>query len=130
MKDSLVNLLLWIATNSGMAYDGHSIPTVEQVDRAQLVSMAFGDRYPAAVQGGKYQVSGLYNAELRTIFVIDSISLQSQQGKALLVHELVHFLQLENGLDQGRPILALEPDAYAIEEAYYRTEAGLFLGAK
>ncbi len=118
MKEVLVNLLFWIAAHSDLAYEGHSSPNVEQVSRQQLVAMAFGDKYPAAVQAGNYQVSGLYNAKLRSIFVIDSIDLGSLKGRALLVHELMHFLQQENHLDRGRPVTALEPLAYRIEAVY------------
>ena len=122
MQELLVSLLFWISSNSILNYDGSKLPRLAFVTEQRLNSMAFGNHHPSAIRTGKYRVAGLYHHELQTIFLVRSVNLESESGKALLVHELVHFLQYQNGDEWLDSIADLEQLAYTVEAAYSRSK--------
>ena len=65
------------------------------------------------------KIFGLYNFKEKTIYILETIDLNTEKGKAILLHELVHYIQYQSGKDKlVNCIKELEPKAYEIEEAY------------
>ena len=85
-----------------------------------LHEMAFGEDFPKAIRSGKYKVSGLYNDVENTIYLVDTTDLTTEGGKALLVHELVHYLQHTNGRTREHKLRVLEPLAYVLEAGWLK----------
>ncbi|MBL4621586.1 MAG: hypothetical protein JKY89_04230 [Immundisolibacteraceae bacterium] len=118
MQELLVSLLFWISSHSMLMYDGNSVPKLAFITEQHLNSMAFGNNHPSAIRAGEYQVSGLYNPKMQTIFLLQSTNIDTASGKALLVHELVHYLQYQNGQNPNGSIAELEPLAYGVEALF------------
>ena len=95
------------------------LPAITRVSRRQLEALAFGSAYPAAVRPAPPAIHGLYNFENETIYLAHGIDLNGTQGRAIVLHELVHHLQYEYGFDADvRCVNELEPLAYEIEALY------------
>ena len=121
MPELLTSLLIWIAANSNLEHDGASLPRVVMASAEALHEMAFGENFPKAIRSGKYKVSGLYNDVENTIYLVDTTDLTTEGGKALLVHELVHYLQHTNGRTKEHELRVLEPLAYVLEASWLQT---------
>ena len=121
VQSLMTTLLIWISANSNLQYDGISFPKLALADGKALHEMAFGQNMPKAIRTGKYRVSGLYNHVDNTIYLVDTTDLNSDGGKALLVHELVHYLQHLNGRTNDHELKVLEPLAYLLEANWLRT---------
>jgi hypothetical protein len=127
MNETLLALILWINQNSAFDYDPElGLPQLEQVDQRALVIRLFKDKLPANLSERQLDalensVMALYAHDLRTIVVGDRVDLASLQGRVVLVHELVHFMQYELGHDREAPCQqVLERDAYQIQHTYMR----------
>ena len=65
------------------------------------------------------QIFGLYNFNEGNVYLLDSIDLGTNEGKAILLHELVHFLQYQTGLDDDAKCKnELESLAYVLEAKF------------
>jgi hypothetical protein len=125
MSELLLVLLLWIDQHSAFEYRpewGH--PAVERLERRELVLSMFRDQVPAFLSEEdlddlEQSVAAIYNHDTRTMLVATDIDLQSAYGQAVLVHELVHFIQFEAGDDEEvRCLHALEKDAYTVQRNF------------
>jgi hypothetical protein len=127
MKEVLLGLLLWISQNTGLVYDGEGgLPEVKQVEARTLATLFFKDQIPAYlsptdVQRMTEHIEAIYHPDSKTIYVRNGVDMTSIDGKSTLVHELVHFLQYQNGIDRKVACVnALERDAYRAQAAYLR----------
>jgi|APSaa5957512535_1039671.scaffolds.fasta_scaffold20243_4 hypothetical protein len=112
-------LLNWINQHSSFDYSVDQIPKVKTVNARKIAAIAFGGALPKAVNPENLKIFGLYNFKEKTIYILETIDLNTEKGKAILLHELVHYIQYQSGKDKlVNCIKELEPKAYEIEEAY------------
>ena len=117
MKEILLSLLMWINQNSGFVYDGQPLPAVKQISNTQLAHIMFEGNVPAGYD--EYGLVALYQNIEETIYISDTVDLDSDYGKSVLVHELVHHLQFKAGVHKDVFCLkSLERDAYELQNSY------------
>ena len=117
MADLVVSLLIWIGSQLNLAVELDSVPAVRFASGEMLVQMAFAGERPAAANHKK--VLGLYDFQNQIIYLAEGTDLKSGEGKAVLVHELVHFLQYQHGVHRRIACIGeLEPPAYLLESVY------------
>jgi hypothetical protein len=127
MKEVMLGLLLWISQNTGLVYDGEGgLPEVKQVEARKIATLFFKEQIPAYLSPTDVQritehIEAIYHPDTRTVYVRHGVDLTSTYGKSTLLHELVHFLQYQNGVDRKVACVnALEKDAYRAQAAYLR----------
>lgn len=123
MEKSLVqSLVKWIAKNSYFTNSTNDFPDVKYVTLDKLVDMAFGkEASNYRKQKHKHEILGLYSFREKAIYLLDSLDLQTIKGKGILLHELVHYMQYENGREQDVSCInTLETLAYRLEAKYLR----------
>lgn len=112
-------LLGWINSHSSFSYDIDNIPDIKKVSPKQIAEVAFGGELPKAVNPDNLQIFGLYNFNDGAIYLLDSIDLDTDEGKGILLHELVHYLQYQTGIDQDVKCKnELESLAYVLEAKF------------
>ncbi|MEM7541124.1 MAG: hypothetical protein AAF384_05995 [Pseudomonadota bacterium] len=113
------DLLRWLNDNSQFQHNIDDVPGVKRVSSLQMAKLAFGEDLPKAVDPEKMRIFGLYNFNERAVYLLDSLDLNSAQGKGVLLHELVHFLQYQYDEDENAQCMAeLEGLAYLLEAQY------------
>lgn len=119
-QDELVSGLLgWINNHSSFKYDIDKIPEIKKVSARQIAEVAFGGKLPKAVNPDNLQIFGLYNFNEGAVYLLDSIDLDTDEGKGILLHELVHYLQYQTGLDDNVKCKnELESLAYVLEAKF------------
>jgi hypothetical protein len=119
-QEELVSGLLgWINNHSSFKYDIDNIPEVKKVSSREIAKVAFGGTLPKAVNPDNLQIFGLYNFNEGTVYLLDSIDLDTDEGKGILLHELVHYLQYQTGLDDNVKCKnELESLAYVLEAKF------------
>ena len=129
MPELLLTLLLWIDQHSALEYrPAWGRPAVERLERRELVLSMFREEVPAFLSEEdldnlEQSVAAIYNHDTRTMLVASDIDVRSAYGQAVLVHELVHFIQFEAGHDQEvRCLHALEEDAYTVQRRFMETK--------
>jgi hypothetical protein len=113
--------MIWIGATSDaaeMQYNGQQLPTVGYANHIELVRMARGkDADPK-----DYNLQGLYNDNTRRIWLRTGLDVKTKRGEAVLVHELVHYLQDVNGtMAMAKCMAANERQAYSLEGIYRRS---------
>ena len=112
-------LLGWINSHSSFDYDIDNIPEIKKVSPKQIAEVAFGGELPKAVDPESLQIFGLYNFNDGSVYILDSIDLETDEGKGILLHELVHYLQYQTGVDQDAKCKnELESLAYVLEAKF------------
>jgi len=115
----IAGLIGWINGHSTFKYDVHDAPDVQKVPASELASIAFGGNLPKNVNPANLRIYGLYNFNDQTVYLLDTIDLATEQGKAILLHELVHYLQYQAGVDKSVECRnQLESLAYVLEARY------------
>jgi hypothetical protein len=119
-QDELVaGLLGWINSHSSFKYDVEKLPDIKKVTARQIAEVAFGGKLPKAVNPKNLQIFGLYNFNEKAVYLLDSIDLDTDEGKGILLHELVHYLQYQTGLDDNVKCKnELESLAYVLEAKF------------
>jgi hypothetical protein len=133
MESLLVVLLLWISQNSNFDYHPDmGLPNVEQVTQQELAYIYVGDEDSVgnknnaqgflseeAYQSLAAGLEAVYAADKNTIYLGEKIDIQTDYGRSVLVHELIHFLQnIHQHHAQVTCGNALEKDAYFIQADY------------
>ena len=119
MKELTIALLMWITSNTPLAYDGSHAPEVIHVPQKQLVQILFEGNVARGVDSERVSVAGLYNFRDGKVYLLDDVDLDTVEGKAVLVHELVHYLQYYHGIDQTVECMRkLEGQAYEVQANY------------
>ena len=112
-------LLGWINSHSSFSYDIDSIPDIKKVSSKEIAEVAFGGELPKAVNPDTLQIFGLYNFNDGAVYLLDSIDLDTDEGKGILLHELVHYLQYQTGVDKDAQCKnELESLAYVLEAKF------------
>ncbi len=133
MEQLLVSLLLWISQHSSFEYNAEmGLPFVEQVTQVELAELYVGKGKKAqgfvsdadkdqVVKSLAMSLEAVYAADKNTIYLGKKIDVESTYGRAVVVHELIHFLQKmhkhETKVACGN---ALEKDAYQIQAKYMK----------
>ena len=119
-KDEVVaELLSWINNHSAFNHSIGDMPDIVKVSALDMAKVAFGKELPKSVDPDKLRIYGLYNFNERAVYILDSLDLTSENGKGILLHELVHFLQYQYDLDKNVQCKnELESLAYMLEAKY------------
>ncbi len=112
-------MLQWLqAQQIGMDHPWQA-PAVTRISQREILRLAFGEQLPQALANDGLKVYGLYNFKNETIYLHNGIDLGSIRGRAVLVHELVHYLQYRSGVNNRvRCKNELETMAYQLESRY------------
>ena len=120
MTALVLALLGWIGVQTGYAIPttGDELPAVQRVDPAAIGQVV----YPHSSEGhrSKRTVLGAYDVHkgvTGTIYLSAELDLADEASHAVLVHELVHFLQYRSGRTY-RCIGHMEAEAYAVTRAW------------
>lgn len=112
-------LLGWINSHSSFTYDIDNIPDIKKVSSKEIAEVAFGSELPKAINPDTLQIFGLYNFNDGAVYLLDSIDLETDAGKGILLHELVHYLQYQTGIDKDAECKnELESLAYVLEAKF------------
>lgn len=118
-EELISGLLGWINHHSSFDYDIETLPDVKKVSARQIAEVAFGGKLPKAVNPKNLQIFGLYNFNEKAVYLLDTIDLDTDHGKGILLHELVHYLQYQTGEDNNVQCKnELESLAYALEAKF------------
>ena len=118
-EDLVAGLLGWINHHSSFEYDIDTLPDIKKVSPRQIAEVAFGGKLPKAVNPKNLQIFGLYNFNEKAVYLLDSIDLDTDEGKGILLHELVHYLQYQTGEDDNVQCKnELESLAYVLEAKF------------
>lgn len=98
---------------------GNKALTVEVVSKEELVSVAYEGEVPAGFDYDSNTTIGLYNHKNNTIYLSDIVDINTRFGKSVLLHEVVHYLQYQNGVyDSAQCVAENEKLAYKIQNSY------------
>jgi hypothetical protein len=135
MEQLLVGLLLWISQHSAFEYHPDmGLPIVQSVSQIELAELYVGKDSDEKAQGflsdtakeAAYKqlaasLEAVYAADKNTIYLGTRIDPNSAYGRAVVVHELIHFLQKVNKHETKVACSnALEKDAYTIQAKYMK----------
>ena len=127
MDAILVSLLLWINQNTHLDYNvRYGIPKLLQAEQITMAAIIIDDqaafekdRHTASFQNFVDQLEAVYDHKHQAILISSKTDLHSAYARSVIVHELVHFIQYRQGLQEQVPCLnALERDAYEIQALY------------
>ena len=94
------------------------MPKITIVHHDDLCKIAYPNN---AMHHGKYcySILGLYNYIDETIYILESLNLDTKYGESVVLHELVHHFQYESGeADKVDNINQLEHFAYFLEKKF------------
>ena len=118
-EKTLRDLIGWIGEQGVGLQAVERMPALVRVGQRELLALAFGNKLPRAINRSTLKIYGLYNFENESIYLLDSIDLDSQRGRTILLHEVVHYLQYQTGAsDRVQCKNELEPLAYQLEARY------------
>ncbi len=117
MKEVLMTLLLWINQQTGLTFNEHQLPDVQQVPNSQLALIMFSGDIPIGYNEDR--LLGLYDHDRGIIYISDGIDLDSTYGKSVVLHELVHHLQFVHKQNEKVTCRkSLERLAYELQHQY------------
>lgn len=122
-KQNITQLLNWIRFKmSELEFEvGYELPNIQRLPNSKMYELAFGDNVPRVSSQPSANIYGLYNFKDKTIYLLDSIDINTTKGRSILLHELVHYLQYKNGHNhQVECKNRLEYLAYTLEAAYLK----------
>ena len=127
MEAVLLTLLLWINQHTHYEYDARAgLPSTAASDQMTLARLIIDDqaelnreRHTPSFQSFVNQLEAVYDHHHKRILISARIDWNSSYGRSVIVHELVHFIQYQQGMqDQVDCLNALEKDAYDIQALY------------
>lgn len=130
MEALVIGLIIWITQHSHFDYDlHHGIPAIQQAEQIELAALITDDEtvlekdeHTASFQDFVNQLVAVYDHRQKTILVSSKIDIESPYAHSIIVHELVHFIQYQQGINRKVDCLnALERDAYEIQGRYMDT---------
>lgn len=120
-----VELLRWINNRSSFEIKIDEIPKVIKVTDHEMAEIAFGTKASLAQMSRK--INGLYNFNEKSVYILDSLDLNSEKGKSILLHELVHYMQYQLDLDKDVKCKnELESLAYLLQVQYLKSQKSSF----
>lgn len=116
--DSIFEMIGFIEEHSELEYDGSPLPDIKIATQKEMCEVLFEEPPDPC------HVAGYYNDDTNEIFIGDKpTEHMHEEGfyEAVLIHELVHFLQKINGIYDIVPCKqALEGLAFEIQDLYIR----------
>ncbi|MFT5349395.1 MAG: hypothetical protein ACI9MF_000206 [Gammaproteobacteria bacterium] len=114
-------LFVWINAHMSFALPLDDFPVIKRVTINKLVAMASGGKGSNKPEQITIKILGLYNFEEKVVYLLNNINLQVAEGRGVLLHELVHFLQYQHGHDKEVScVKELEAMAYRLETEYLK----------
>ena len=113
MKEILTALMIWLGANTPFNTN-HDIPSILFVTQAQMEEMFYtgSNKMPNTLHG-------LYDKESDTIILSDQWDRRKSWDMAILLHEMVHYLQDQNNM-KFRCTAEMEKDAWPIQQKYLK----------
>lgn len=102
MEQLVIFLLLWISDNSDLEYQNTNTPEVIRLSEQEFASRMNEDMLNKERESGGRKVVGIYDLEHRQIYLRQEVDLNTLEGRAILVHKLVYYLQQENGIYKSK----------------------------
>ncbi len=127
MEALLLTLLLWINQHTQFDYDANNgLPVLAAADQMTLAALIIDDtakvdrdRHTASFQNFANQLEAVFDHHQNRILLSSRIDWDSPYGRSVIVHELVHFIQYQQGMqDRVECLNALERDAYRVQALY------------
>lgn len=127
MEALLLSLLLWINQNSTLQYDiNQGLPKLKAASQMTLATVIIDDDATLAKEKNSRpfqnfinQLEAVYKHDEKTILISSKIDLESAYARSVIVHELVHFIQYQQKMNEKVACLnALERDAYELQARY------------
>jgi hypothetical protein len=117
------NLVGWINQHTSFEHHVDSLPKLIIAAPDIIAEVAFGGKLPGNVDAASLNIMGLYNFNEKAIYLLDDLDLNTEEGKGILLHELVHYLQYQEDIDKNVECKnELEALAYMIEAKYLNTQ--------
>ncbi len=118
-RELVVGLVEWINAHSSFNYRADDLPEVKKVSSVEIAEVAFGGKLSEALDPDSLNIYGLYNFNEKAVYILDSLDLTSTEGVAILLHEVVHFLQYQYDHDKNVECKnELESLAYTLEAEF------------
>jgi len=127
MEALLLTLLLWINQHTQFEYDANNgLPVLAAADQMTLAALIINDpatldrdRHTASFQNFANQLEAVFDHHQNRILLSSKIDGNSPYGRSVIVHELIHFIQYQQGMpDRVMCLNALERDAYETQALY------------
>lgn len=119
IENLMDNLVEWINQHTSFQHHVDKLPKLVLADTNIIAEVAFGGKLPGNVDASSLNIMGLYNFNEKAIYLLDELDLNTEEGKGILLHELVHYLQYEEDIDKNVDCKnELEALAYMIEAKY------------
>lgn len=111
MKEILTALMIWLGANTTLDTN-HDIPTVLFLSQDEMESMFYKGEDPMP-----HTLHGLYDSESDTIILPDTWDRRKPWDLAVLLHEMVHYLQDQNGIEFVC-MANMEREAWPLQQKY------------
>lgn len=112
-----IKIIDWLTENSKYEYNGEELPDVVFETIPDMCKVLYPNGVPDPCE-----IAGYYNNDTNTIYIADTPTthmVEEGYKEAVLVHELVHFLQWINGeYDKVACRQELEKDAFKLQDQY------------
>ena len=116
MKEILTALMIWLGANT--AFDtNHDIPKVLFLTQTQMEELY----YPEDQEKMPNKLHGLYDRESDTIILSETWDRRDPWDLAVLLHEMVHYLQDMNKVE-FECTAQMERDAWPIQQKYLKQQ--------
>ena len=90
-----IELMEWVAQHSGIEEDIPEPPVIKTTSGNNLANMAFAGDILVLVRNLAESILGLFNDQENTIYLNEKVNLDTPEGRGILLHELVHYLEHE-----------------------------------
>ena len=111
MKEILTALMIWIGANSTLDTN-HDIPVVMFLTQEQMDHLYYGEH-----EHEMDSLHGLYDIEDDVIILRDTWDRRKPWDLGVLLHEMVHYLQDQNGI-QFQCLAHMEREAWPLQQKY------------
>ena len=116
MKEILTALMIWLGANTPFDTN-HDIPNVLFLTQSQMETLYD----PEGQKEFPNQLHGLYDQESDTIILPETWDRRDPWDMAVLLHEMVHYLQDMNNLEFNCTA-EMEKDAWPIQQKYLKDQ--------
>jgi hypothetical protein len=114
-NDTILGYIEWIVQNSDFEYNNEPLPTIEVKSYNEIQLIGYGEEAIAESIEKNYELTPLIALyKDRIIIVNENFDLNDFRYHHILVHELVHYLQEINNINDDC-IQNLEPIAYELQ---------------
>lgn len=119
MHGMMMALMVWTAAYLGVPVP-EEVPNLQPASQRDLWIIATGSDH-GFVDDGQIKYAALYAEEVKTIYIDESAEPGNIYWLSVVVHELTHYLQYENGHDKTVECRQrLEQPAHEAQEAFLK----------